>query len=377
MGVGVVLATRSFRHLAILLREFAGSGHERKDSMINPGSVARRIGRAVILASAVAAAVMTSVGPFGARVSAQPPLEVLHERLMPIFESAGVVFTDADEQTGRLVIGVLDRDVERVLRARIPGLGLQSRDVDIIETDQIVQVATLRDSTRPVVAGVQVRYSNYVCSLGFNALRNGVAGFVIASHCSTKQGSVDATKYYQPLNQVPGELIGMEIADPSYQRKIAGCPPGKVCRYSDSNFVDGADGVAFTLGSIAKTTGPNNLSLERAGSFTITGEAGELLGDTVNKVGRTTGWGQGVLTRTCVHTGVSSSNIVLLCQNFVENADAKIVEGGDSGAPVFKIVGGDSVSLLGNLWGGNTDGTLFVYSPLSGIENELGPLTTR
>jgi hypothetical protein len=29
------------------------------------------------------------------------------------------------------------------------------------------------------------------------------------------------------------------------------------------------------------------------------------------------------------------------------------------------------------LWGGNSSGTLFVYSPLSGIEGELGALITR
>jgi hypothetical protein len=95
-----------------------------------------------------------------------------------------------------------------------------------------------------------------------------------------------------------------------------------------------------------------------------------------NKVGRTTGWGQGVVSRTCVNTGVSASNIVLLCQTFVESS-AVIVEGGDSGSPVFSITSGDNVTLLGNLWGGNSSGTQFVYSPLSGIERELGALQTQ
>ena len=343
--------------------------------MITQGSVTTRLARVVLLATAIAAAVMT--GPFGARLAAQPPLEVLHQRLMPVFEIAGVVFTDADENTGRLVIGVLDRDIEGLLRARMRVLGVQPQDVDIIETEPIFQVATLRDQVRPVVAGLQIRYSNYVCSIGFNAVRAGIAGFVTASHCSTKQGTVDGTQYYQPVNQVAAELIGTEIADPAYKRKIDGCPAGRLCRYSDSNFVDGANSVNFTLGGIARTTGPNNNSLEIAGSFSVTAEGTASEGDTVNKVGRTTGWGQGTLTRKCVNTGVSGSNLVLLCQDFVENANAQIVAGGDSGAAVFKITGGDNVTLLGNLWGGNGDGTLFVYSPLSGIEAELGSLTTH
>ena len=133
----------------------------------------------------------------------------------------------------------------------------------------------------------------------------------------------------------------------------------------------------FTLGAIAKTTGFNNGSLNIAGQFTITGDGVAAVGDAANKVGRTTGWTQGTVTRTCVDTGVSGSNIVLLCQGFVENDKAQIVGGGDSGSPVFRIDGGDNVTLLGNLWGGNSSNTLFVYSPIANIESELGTLKTQ
>jgi hypothetical protein len=186
---------------------------------------------------------------------------------------------------------------------------------------------------------------------------------------------VDGTQYYQPLNQVADEFIGTEIADPSFFRG-GDCPRGRKCRYSDSNFSDGADGVSFTLGGIAKTTGANNGSLEIAGGFAITAEGSASVGETANKVGRTTGWTQGTVTRTCVNTGVSGSNIVLLCQDFVENT-VQIVAGGDSGSPVFRINPGGGVTLLGNLWGGNSSGTLFVYSPIANIERELGALTTH
>jgi hypothetical protein len=66
---------------------------------------------------------------------------------------------------------------------------------------------------------------------------------------------------------------------------------------------------------------------------------------------------------------------VLLCQDFVEN-DQQIVAGGDSGSPVFRINNNGRVTLFGNLWGGNSSGTLFVYSPIANIERELGRLTT-
>ena len=174
---------------------------------------------------------------------------------------------------------------------------------------------------------------------------------------------------------MPDEFIGTEVADPAFFRSVDGCPRGRRCRYSDSNFSVGNSAVVFTLGAIARTTGPNNGSLEIAGEFSISGEGPATVGQTANKVGRTTGWTQGRVTRTCVNTGVSGSNFVLLCQDFVEN-DRQIVAGGDSGSPVFRINNGSRVTLLGNLWGGNSSGTLFVYSPIANIERELGPLTT-
>src|SRR5439155_9649780 len=196
----------------------------------------------------------------------------------------------------------------------------------------------------------------------------GVSGFVTASHCSDIQGGVDGTQYYQPLTQVTNEHIGQEIADPGFIR----CARGRKCRYSDANFSQ-ADAGVVTLGGIAKTTGPNNGSLDIGGQFTITGEESGVAEQTVNKVGRTTGWTQGKVTNTCVNTGVSGTNIVLLCQNFVDAG----VGAGDSGSPVFRIDSGDNVKLQGTLWGGNTSGTMFVYSPIGNIEQELGALTTH
>ena len=331
--------------------------------------------RAVIHAAAVLSLVVLAAVPAPQAQSAQG-LEARHQALLPLFELAGVVFTDADERNGRLVVGVLDREVEGLVRARLRALGIPSQSVNVVETEPILRVATLRDQVRPVVAGLQIRFSRFVCSLGFVAWRDGVEGYVTASHCSDQQGEVDGTLYYQPLNQVAGEFIGTEIADPEFFRSADGCPRGRRCRYSDSNFSDGDNAVPFALGSIARTTGPNNGSLEIDGEFAIRGQGAAEVGQTANKVGRTTGWTQGIVTRTCVNTGVAASNIVLLCQDFVENT-VPIVAGGDSGSPVFRLNNAGHATLLGNLWGGGGSGTLFVYSPIANIERELGVLTTR
>jgi hypothetical protein len=346
--------------------------------MVTKKRLAFLLKKLVVPLLALATVIFAAGGRFAApalEAQGRPDLEARHQRLLSLFELSGVVFTDADETRGRLVVGVLDRGIEGLIRARLAVLGIAAQSVDVIETEAIFPVATLRDKVRPVVGALQIRFSGFLCSLGFNAVRSGISGFVTASHCSDRQGSVDGTNYYQPLNQVADEFIGTEIADPAYVRNIAGCPRGRRCRYSDANFSDGADNVLFTLGEIAKTTGANNGSLTIDGAFRIVGEEAGAVGMTANKVGRTTGWTQGAITRTCVNTGVSGTNIVLLCQDFVEST-VQIVLGGDSGSPVFRIGSGDMVRLLGGLWGGSSSGTLFVYSPIANIEHELGALTT-
>jgi hypothetical protein len=294
------------------------------------------------------------------------------------FVIGGVVFTDLDEASNRVLVGVEHGAAAASVRGLAARLGIPSEALTVRETEPIHFVQTLRDKIRPVVGGVQIRFSGFLCSLSFNAVRSGTSGFVTASHCSDTQGAVDGTLYYQPLNQVPAEFIGTEIADPSFFRNSQGCPNGRKCRRSDANFSQGASGVMFALGGIAKTTGVNTGSLDISGSFTITAElsGNATVGQRLDKVGRTTGWTEGTVTNSCVNVGVSGSNVVLLCQDIVQNS-VQIVGAGDSGSPVFFISGGNNVTLHGTLWGGNSSGTLLVYSPITNIEQELGALTTH
>ena len=328
------------------------------------------------LVLALAAAAVAFIGKTPAlEAQGRSDLEERHQRLLPLFETNGVVFTDADETRGRLVVGVLNRGRgEGQVRARLRQLGIDSQDVDVVETEPIVALATLRDQSPDIVGGLQIRFSQYLCSLGFPAFRNGLRGFVTASHCSDSQGSVDGTTYYQPLNQVANEFIGTEIADPPYVRNGKNCPKGKRCRQSDANFSRSEGPRAVIVGQIARPIALGSLEIDPASPYSITGKSVAGMGATANKVGRTTGWTRGAVSGTCVNTGVSGSTLVLLCQTFV-TADGVIVQGGDSGSPVFATTGdGNNVTLLGGLWGGNQSGTQFVYSPIANIEAELGPL---
>src|SRR5688572_31804838 len=51
------------------------------------------------------------------------------------------------------------------------------------------------------------------------------------------------------------------------------------------------------------------------GSISIGGTAAGNVGDVAQKVGRTTGWTSGKITRTCANTSVSGSTVYLLCQD--------------------------------------------------------------
>jgi len=290
------------------------------------------------------------------------------------FAQGGVVFVDLDEAANSVLVGVERGASHADIRALAARLGVPAEALTVRDADPIHYAATLQEQVRPVVAGLQINFPGFLCSLGFNAVSGGENSFVTASHCTTKQGGVEGTQYFQSLSSQPNSFIGTEVADPQYFRskgKTAVCPKGRRCRFSDSARAAYAAGVPFTLGGIAQTSGPNNGSLVITGTFSIVGEGGEIVGDVANKVGRTSGWTQGAITNTCVNVGVSGTNIVQLCQNLVTAG----VGPGDSGSDVFFDTG-SGVNLLGILWGGNGAGTLFVYSPIANVEQELGPLTT-
>lgn len=280
----------------------------------------------------------------------------------------GMVFVDDDESIGKLVIGVENANAARGVRVAMAAAGFAASSFEVIEHEPIRQMKTLRDQFRPTEGGIQIHFSQYVCTLGFNATQDSdnARSFITNSHCTATQGGVESTAYYQPTSSTSAQ-IATEVEDPQYF-KGGICPRGKKCRYSDSSRALYNSSTSSSLGVIAKTDGVNTGSLNVAGTFALSGEGSAGLNAYVNKVGRTTGWTRGQVTRTCVNTGVQGSQIMQLCQNFVSAG----VDGGDSGSAVFD----DNNRLVGILWGGSGT-TTFVYSPLSQIEQELGGLTIR
>jgi hypothetical protein len=278
---------------------------------------------------------------------------------------------DADESRNRVKIGVERGTSDAQVRAALARMGIPASAAVIEEVEPFTNAATLRDRVRPVPGGVQINFPGFLCTLGFNARRGTQRSFITNSHCTNVQGGVENTPYWQPSQTTAAAKIATEVADPGYTQG-SGCPAGRRCRRSDAARARYASGTGSELGSIAKTTGPNNGSLTISGRFNITAEANPVVGKTANKVGRTTGWTRGRITNTCVNVNVSGSNITQLCQSIVTAG----VGGGDSGSPVFLRPGtGNNVKLLGILWGSGGS-NLFVFSPLSNVEAELGALTT-
>lgn len=281
------------------------------------------------------------------------------------------VMADYDEQRNIVVVGVEHAAAAASVRGLAARLGVPAEALEVREMEPITYAATLRDRIDPRVGGIQIHFGNFLCTMGFNAADGAEDSFITNSHCTDKQGGVEGTVYYQPTSSVDGASIATEVEDPTYQRNIAGCPKGKKCRRSDSSRARYNAGINFDRGRIAQTSGPNNGSLEITDFLDFTAE--DLRdnfpsGTTVRKVGRTTGMTEGTVSATCATVNVSGSNITQICQTIVENS-VQIVAGGDSGSPVYS-----GTALAGILWGGNSSGTLFVFSPLKNIEQELGNL---
>jgi hypothetical protein len=314
----------------------------------------------------------------------------------------GVVYLDADEARNRVIVGIdaaqaksLDTGLldKTLALAGVPRAAVLYQAVPAIHDLVGTAVATAKkpgasssilSSIRPAPGGVQITFLDpplaYGCTLGFNAYLGGAFGFVTNSHCTRSRGVVDGTPYAQG-SDIFGPTIATEIADPEYFTG-GDCPSGLQCRYSDSSFAQ-YNGSSTSLGSfrqLARTSSRGALvgstTLKPASArFTISATASALEGQTVNKIGVTSGWTYGPVTATCVTLGVTGTTYGMLCQNIVRAGS----DHGDSGSPVFSWTSGNNVKLLGLLWGGGTlDGVqVFVYSPLENIRQELGDLRVR
>jgi hypothetical protein len=181
---------------------------------------------------------------------------------------------------------------------------------------------------------------------------------------------------------VPGLEIGYEINDKEPYR--CGYPPIP-CRTADAATFKYYESVADVKGYITRTMGPppqhpggSRVVDPSKPNFPIKYKVmGTLpVGTWINKVGATSGWTRGPISRSCVWWVTPPPTAWYRCQNQVYAWGA----GGDSGGPVFLAGGTTSTwneslsdaSLAGILIGIEGDNHYFWYSQMQYIEAELG-----
>lgn len=299
-------------------------------------------------------------------------LKAWAEALHPLLSRGGVYLIDVDEVENRVLVGVADASAAGAVRAEGARLGIPAAAL-ATQTQPPPQVrATVRDRFSTVVGGIQIAFSGYVCTSGFNARRvsNGANIFVTNSHCTTLQNARDSAAIYQNTNSA-GNWVGNEVAD----RGLYACVTGvSSCRQADAAYISHNGTRTIGQGGIARTSWATGSAggLTTIGEFDIVARYTGTLpaGSYLDKTGRTSGSTYGQVTHSCVTIGS------LRCQDISRVWS----EGGDSGSPVYVYLGGsgtaeNDVRLHGVMWGGpGSDYTTTYSSRLAGIEADLGAL---
>jgi len=297
-----------------------------------------------------------------------------HDRIaMDVLQHAGVTFIGIDHADNRVVVGVEDSGVRSSLEPKLASHRLPPEAIHFMETGPIQLKSDLRAVNRPVVGGLQIGEPYGFCSLGFNARRAGVWGFVTASHCSNPDDVAPGrtnTVYTQPSG---GSRVGVETFDPGFHGCF--CTPRVFgfrvclfnCRSSDSAFVSldppvspaQMNDLGFIASTpsklfpptlealIASTVFPAELLSTPAGStqwdgksvFRIVSGGTPFIGLNVTKVGATTGRTDGVVLLTGLTVPLVSKSFPFVTRKLLQNQilATYLFEAGDSGAPVFHI----------------------------------------
>lgn len=301
--------------------------------------------------------------------------------------------TDIDEASNKLTIGVENLGTLRfIVESEVAKLSIPQQAINIVQFGPAEPGGTLQQKVRPLVGGPQIAFDSIIdgsplgfCTLGVNAVRSGVSGFVTNSHCTVTQGGVENTIFGQPDLVFTSQRIGVETVDPTYFTG-GSCPSGKRCRWSDTAFGRRDSTVTATRGAIAKLASKRSSTAQIVANFRIVSEVSfPLGGEFLNKVGRTTGWTSGHVTRTCVDSTVLNTNILLFCQDIVttDTPGSAMFLGGDSGSPVFRITNSpatNDVELYGIAWAEvqGTGGTQMLFSAMTNLQSstDLGPIST-
>jgi hypothetical protein len=298
-------------------------------------------------------------------------------------------FVDLDEVNNVIVVGIepgADRSsVDRVIsRLRIP-----TEAIEVVYESLPTITQNLRQLVRPLRGAAGTDYDRFNmfegnCTIGLTVavqLDYWYKAFLTNSHCSSTMAGIpspsDTSTYTNAEDTQNVFIVGREYYDITPFQNGA-CPIFKACRWADVALVRIYDTVSTVRGSIARTTfasppgvaQPGSIVIDPTAPFQVVGLLKPIpMSASVNKIGRTTGWTQGLVNRTCVNTSAAGHSVYLLCQYRANG----YVDDGDSGAPVFQVVSGNSVRMVGLAWG--KEQTNFWFSPWFNVLSEGAPKT--
>jgi hypothetical protein len=304
----------------------------------------------------------------------------------------GLTLSDVDERRNRIVIRVRDLAVRERVLAAIVAVGIPSGAVVVEQGSPTVAYMpvdevpweptpelTLVSRVRPVIGGIQIQSASY-CTLGFNVQRYNPDGsrdnrrfFMTNSHCTGDDffrfGVVTDVQAGQPSLYDP---IGIEVLDPPLFTidENSACPldtetRGKrYCRYSDAALFELYSSVGWAHAEIADVGTGTSGYAPILNTHVMNGETYALVGETVRKVGRTTGFSQGKVTESCVNLpqfrkeGIREidTSRTMLCQKRA----LYLSDQGDSGSPVYLHHANGYRDAVGINWGfeKNLNGTI-------------------
>lgn len=265
-------------------------------------------------------------------------LDSYYEPLFRVIGSmAFVTSSRIDDIQGRIVVTVSAIERERVVRDAALALHIPQAALSVEELAPIRRQATLRDQVRPVYGGLKiVNDFASICSLGMNGYHSDGAGgydpsqppvFMTASHC----GGVNTVWGQNAVSLRIGQTIhDAPVFFPPSCGASECCPyPTYGCQDADVSVGEYDGGISQAYGVVYKT---NLSSITIAGTYSVGASMyGAINGETVWKVGQTTGTTKGQVAQSCVDIPPDPPFPGVLCTQQANYAS----DFGDSGAPIF------------------------------------------
>jgi hypothetical protein len=280
-------------------------------------------------------------------------LVAMQRATMEALGGDGILAVDADESLNRVRVAIADiADRQRMMTVMLSA-GIPSDAMEIQQGSRAVASANLRERVRPVGGGLQIRnqWGTGLCSMGFlvDVQFYGQRSFLTAAHCQPQTAATlglgaTGTSIYQS-NVGPFDLVGAVQVNPAFNKTGAECLGNTLCTLADAMLVLTSGGSTFPKRVIGHSVfgannSPGSVGINSAWNTFVPGVA--FVGQSIDKVGRTSGGTTGTVDATCesvsVHESYSIGGLTVHVYYTVTCASKVIdasVGGGDSGSPVF------------------------------------------